>query len=61
MPRPSIQERYAKDMKEVHSGVAVYHPIKFDDHSGRVGDVAFFNHEGTYRWLRNAFHSEVSQ
>ena len=59
MPRPSVQERFARNLEGVCPGVAIYHPIKFDEHSGRVGDVAFFEQDGTYRVLRNAFHSEV--
>jgi hypothetical protein len=29
------------------------------NNSGKVGDVAFFDSTGTYRWLRNAFHTTV--
>ena len=54
------QERFAENLKDVNLGTALYHPVQLKEHSGRVGDIAFFNSEGKYQWLRNAFHPEVN-
>ena len=40
-------------------GNAMYKPIKRDTHYGLVGNVAFFNDDGDYKWLRNAFYPGV--
>ena len=29
--------------------------------SGKVGDIAFFDQDGKYQWLRNAFHTAVTR
>src|SRR6202035_3953714 len=53
------QESFAENLKGANLGTALYHPVQLKEHSGRVGDIAFFNNEGKYQWLRNAFHTEV--
>ena len=40
-------------------GIAVYHPLEFLPHEGRLGDIAFFDSRGKYRWIHNAFHTQV--
>ena len=57
---PSHQESYAKDLEGTALGVPVYYPIELGDHTGRVGDIAYFDQTGRYRWIRNAFHVEVT-
>ena len=59
MPRLSTQECFAANLKGINHGTAIYRPFQMNDHSGKVGDVAFLDREGTYQWIRNAFHSEV--
>jgi hypothetical protein len=60
MPRrPSKQEVFAQNLGGTPLGVAVYHPIPLKGNSGRVGDVAFFNGDGGYEWIANAFDTDV--
>jgi hypothetical protein len=64
MPRRvSDQEEFATNLKGKAWGgsrsTALYQPIQFLEHTGRVGDVAFFDSDGQYTWLHNASHSEV--
>jgi len=40
-------------------GTALYHPVLIRERSGRVGDIAFHDSEGHYKWIRNAFDVEV--
>ena len=54
------QASYAANLQNQGRGLAVYRPFSIEPHSNRVGDVAFFDSEGIYRWLQNAFHSDVS-
>jgi hypothetical protein len=64
MPRTiSDQEEFATNLQGKAWGgsgsTALYQPIEFLEHTGRVGDVAFFDSRGQYTWLHNAFHFEV--
>jgi len=59
MPRTSTQEKFADNLGGTPLGTAVYHPIELKRSSGRVGDIAFFDENGKYQWIRNAFDSEV--
>jgi hypothetical protein len=56
---PSTQEIYAANLKCQDLGYAVYRPFKQGDHFQKVGDIAFFDGEGMYRWVQNAFHVRV--
>ena len=42
-------------------GMAIREPIPFREglHVGRVGDVGFFDCEGEYQWVCNAFDTAV--
>ena len=42
-------------------GMALYEPLPFRNatHHGRVGDVAYFNPDGDYKWVCNAFDAEA--
>jgi hypothetical protein len=50
---------YAKDLAGTPVGTAVYHPIEMRAFSARVGDIAFFDENGKYQWVCNAFHAQV--
>jgi len=54
------QEAYAANLKGDPMGMAVYQPIQLrrEIPVGRVGDIAFFDNEGGYIWVSNAFCSE---
>jgi hypothetical protein len=56
----SDQAAFAANL-QAHSrgGFAVYHLLEFGTKEGRVGDIAFFDSGGTYRWLGNAFDTEA--
>ena len=57
----SRQEVYAINLGGTPFGLPVYEPIPFRDgiKVGRVGDIAFFDQEGGYQWVTNAFDREV--
>lgn len=55
----AIQAAYAANLSGRQHGTALYKPIVRDSHSGIVGDVAFFDSHGKYKWLQNAFFTEV--
>ena len=57
---PTAQEKYAKNLESQCRGLAVYRPAAMQAHSHRVGDIAFFDSQGLYRWVQNAFNSYVS-
>ena len=61
-PRPSKQATYAINLKGTPMGTAVYQPIQLHPESkvGRVGDIAFFDEEGRYEWITNAFDTKVT-
>ena len=59
MPKRATQEKYAENLRHTDLGLAVYHPIEFRQRSGRVGDIGFFDENGKYQWIRNAFDAEV--
>lgn len=68
--RASKQEVYAENLKGTPMGLALYEPIPLRfgsggtrdlaiSASGHVGDIAFFDQSGTYKWVANAFCSPV--
>jgi hypothetical protein len=58
--RKSDQDEFAVNLQsKAHGGIAVYHPPEFLLHSGRVGDLGYFDQRGNYEWIHNAFHTEV--
>jgi hypothetical protein len=58
--RVSDQDAFAANLQsQCRGGTAIYHPLEFRSHSGRVGDIAFFNSQGKYMWVHNAFHTQV--
>jgi hypothetical protein len=59
MRHQSIQEKFAKNLSPSPHGTAIYHPLVMRQRSGRVGDIAFHDFEGKYKWIRNAFDSDV--
>ena len=58
MPR-SPQDDYAENLKNNDFGLPIYHPIPCLENSGRVGDVGFFQRDGVYCCLANAFDAQV--
>ena len=59
MPQSSTQEAYAYNLKGKPLGTAIYRPVLLLNHSRRVGDIGFFDREGRYKCIRNAFDVEV--
>jgi hypothetical protein len=58
--RNSDQDAYAVNLaSQSRGGTAIYHPLEFRAHCGRVGDIGFFDSQGKYIWVHNAFHTEV--
>jgi hypothetical protein len=57
----SKQKSYAANLRGTPLGVAVYQPIPLQNETkvGRVGDIAFFDEDGKYEWIANAFDIEV--
>lgn len=55
----TIQDRFARNLSGSYPGLAVYNPIQLRSHSGKIGDIAFFDENGRYMWIRNAFDIEV--
>jgi hypothetical protein len=51
----STQEKYAENLGSTVLGTAVYRPVELEETSGRVGDIAFFDRNGKYQWIRNGF------
>ena len=41
------------------SDIAILNPVPLGEKSGRAGDIGFFQQDGKYRWIRNAFHAPV--
>src|SRR5216117_1343013 len=58
MPR-SPQDEYAENLKNNNLGLPIYRPIPCVENSGRVGDVGFFQRDGVYCCLANAFDAKV--
>ena len=58
---PSRQEVYAINLGGTPLCLPIYEPIPFRDgiNVGRVGDIAFFDQEGGYQWVANAFDKDV--
>ena len=56
----SLQQEYADNLDPNRFGLAICEPLLFEEKSGRVGDIAYFSHEGSYHCLINAFDSAVS-
>jgi hypothetical protein len=57
--RLSNQDSFAANLESQSRGLAVYRPFQVQAHSRRVGDIAFFDSQGIYRWIHNALHSTV--
>lgn len=49
------QVSYARNLGGTPLGIATYQPVKLGTLYGRVGDIAFFDDTGRYRWIRNVF------
>lgn len=54
------QASYARNLSGTPLGIALYDPVELSSKSGRVGDIAFFDDTGRYRWIRNAFDVAVT-
>ena len=61
MPSQSKQTSYAANLRGTSLGLAVYQPLPLqqDTKVGRVGDIAFFDEDGEYEWVTNAFETTV--
>lgn len=49
MSRATKQDLFAANLEGLGLGTAIYHPIQFREHSGRVGDIAPPDSEGSYK------------
>jgi hypothetical protein len=56
---PSKQEGYARNLNGTPFGTALYHPIPLQEKEG-VGDIGFWDGDGKWIAVCNAFDSEVS-
>jgi len=56
---PSKQEGFAKNLAGTPLGTALYHPIPLRENEG-VGDIGFWDRDGKWIAVCNAFDSEVS-
>jgi hypothetical protein len=56
---PSPQDEYEQNLSHSDFGLPIYSPFPFLETSGRVGDVGFFEKDGSYFCLANAFDSEA--
>jgi len=59
LPLPSKQEGYARNLNGTPFGTALYHPIPLQEKEG-VGDIGFWDGDGKWIAVCNAFDSEVS-
>ena len=59
LPLPSKQEGYARNLNGTPFGTALYHPIPLQEQEG-VGDIGFWDGDGKWIAVCNAFDSEVS-
>jgi hypothetical protein len=57
----SKQAAYASNLREKGYGTAIYKPLEFleEDCERRIGDIAFFNREGEYKWVANVWNQSV--
>lgn len=59
----SKQELYAKNLEREGLGLAIYNPRSFiyDEEANEkcIGDIRYFNADGTYEWIANAWHISV--
>jgi len=55
------QATFAANLGGTSLGMALFDPIEFRENMlyGRVGDVAYFDSEGSYKWICNAFDTDV--
>ena len=56
----SNQEAFASNLPSA-LGTAILNPVPLRTKSGRVGDIGFFQQDGKYHWIRNAFHTIVRE
>lgn len=54
----SKQETFAKNLAGTPLGTAIYHPILWQE-KGSVGDIGFFDRDGKWITVCNAFDPEV--
>lgn len=56
----SLQDQFAQNLKgHCLDDTGLYRPLEFHPHCHRVGDIAFFDSNGKYEWIQNAFYSQV--
>lgn len=58
IPIRTKQEDFAKNLAGTPWGMALYHPILLREREG-VGDIGFFNEDGKWIVVCNAFDSAV--
>jgi hypothetical protein len=61
MTSQSKQDIFAENLKGYSMGMALFDPLPIGPEIrdiGNVGDIAFFNEDGRYRWVSNAFCSD---
>lgn len=57
----SKQIAYASNLREEGPGTAIYQPLLFldEENEKRIGDIAFFNKRGEYKWVANVWNQSV--
>jgi hypothetical protein len=61
MTSRSKQDIFAENLKGDPMGMALFYPLPLRPgirDGGNVGDIAFFNNDGHYLWVSNAFCSD---
>lgn len=55
------QDAYAAHFSGEGHGLPIYRPLLFlnEERENRVGDIAFFNSQGLYKWVANVWNREV--
>jgi hypothetical protein len=57
----STQVAYAANLQSQGRGLPIYRPFPFakETFMYRAGDVGFFDQDGQYQWVLNAFNRDV--
>jgi hypothetical protein len=61
MDSRSKQNIFAENLKGYGMGTALFDPLPIGleiRDVGNIGDIAFFDEDGRYRWISNAFRSD---
>ena len=55
------QTAYSANLEREGLGMALYHPLPFleNENEKRIGDIAYFDAQGIYKWIANAWDAKV--